>query len=82
MEELEQNVRKEFILIYSQKNFLETFHNNTLKTIELNNYNIKTTHGGFKEIVLANGDTFNIPNMPKEGELNIENIFKAPYMIT
>ena len=50
--------------------------------IELNNYNIKTTHGGFKEIVLANGDTFNIPNMPKEGELNIENIFKAPYMIT
>ena len=82
MAELEQRVRKEFILIYSNENFLEAFHKNILYTIESNNYKIITKFNGNKKIVLESGEILNLPKLPKLGELDLKNIVNATYMIT
>jgi DNA-directed RNA polymerase len=41
MEQLVYRVKKEFILLYSQQNFLKTFHNRIIQSIRDNNFEIR-----------------------------------------
>ena len=82
MADLEQKVRKEFILIYSNKNFLKAFQKNIIQTIKTNNYKIERNKKGLQQILLDDGQILIIPKLPELGELDLENIKNATYMIT
>ena len=80
MEELDYRVKKEFVLLYTQQNFLNTFHNRIIQTIKDNNIEIKFENEN--NYIWINNFKTKIPNPPKEGNLDIKNIMKSKYMIT
>jgi len=78
MGELDFMVKKEFILIYSNSNFLNNFHKRFIQSITDNQYKIKDKN----YIELEPNELIEIPLMPKLGELDIENIINSKYMIS
>ena len=81
MEELDYRVKKEFVLLYTQQNFLNTFHNRIIQTIKDNNIEIEKHEDGNSYIIIK-GIINNIPNPPKQGDLDLKNIMNSKYLIT
>jgi hypothetical protein len=81
---LEEMVKREYIWIYSNENFLVKFHNKIIKNIKDNNFKIINKDNKMfvvfynkskKELLL-------VPELPKEGNFNIQDILDSKYMIT
>jgi DNA-dependent RNA polymerase len=83
MGELEFKIKKEFILLYTNENFINTFHNRIIQSITDNNINILTINNkNYVEIENEDCTLVEIPNVPKLGELDLNNIIHAKYMVT
>src|SRR5580693_478258 len=82
MEQLVYRVKKEFIILYSQQNFLETFHSRILQTIRDNNFEIIFNEEENKNFVFVDEELLTIPNIPRLGKLDLQKIIKSRYMIT
>lgn len=84
MGDLEIRVKSEFVLLYSQDNFLEKFHKKIIQSIIDNQYEITTIHDGKSETktVLINDKIEIIPDLPKLGELDLKNLNKSRYFIS
>lgn len=80
MSQLEYNVKKEFIIIYSDSQFLNNFHQRFLQSITDNQYEIINKDG--KTFVIFLKEELEIPSIPKLGELDIQNIINSKYMIS
>jgi DNA-directed RNA polymerase, mitochondrial len=74
-------VKKEFILLYTQDNFLKTFHNRALQSFKDNNFIIFKDEEG-NNYLQPYKKRFMIPNIPELGKLDLENIINSKYMIT
>jgi DNA-directed RNA polymerase len=88
MEYLAHEVKKEFIILYSDANFLQTFHNRLIQSIKDNNFIIEkdtssrvNTLGESGNIVILGNKKLKIPTYPKIGKLEINNIINSKYMI-
>lgn len=81
MDALQYEVKKEFILLYSEHNFLETFHNRIIQSIEDNNFEIVKI-AGLPKFVLHMDDIIEIPQLPKIGHLDLEDVKHSTYMIS
>ena len=79
MGKLEHNVKKQFIILYSQSNFLDNFHQRFIQNIIDNQFEIISKNG--KDYVIFENNLFEIPEKPKLGELDLENIINSNYMI-
>lgn len=82
MDELAFKVRKEFILLYSQNNFLATYHNRLIQSIKDNNYKVIFNEEEKSNYVINNYRAIKIPNVPKLGELDLKKIIDSKYMIS
>jgi len=68
MDELAFMVKKEFVLLYSQDNFLETYHNRLIQSIKDNNFEVVFSIEDKCNYIFNNDDLIKIPNVPKLGE--------------
>ena len=82
MGDLEHRVKKEFILLYSDNKFLNDFHNRFLQNLKDNHFEIKFDEQSNKSYVLIEDELFELPDMPQQGELDLEKIIKSKYMIS
>lgn len=82
MDELAFMVKKEFILLYSQDNFLETYHNRLIQSIKDNKYDVIFNEEDKFYHVINNEDLIKIPNVPKLGDLDLQKIIDSKYMIS
>ena len=80
MGELEHKVKKEFILLYTDNNFLNQFHQRFIQNITDNNFELVDKGG--KLFVVLNNRLLQIPSLPQSGKLDIEKISKSKYMIS
>lgn len=71
-------VRNQFVVIYTQYDFLKKYHERVLETIQDNKYII--TEKDNKKYVLAN-KLYEIPELPSKGDLDIKGVKNAIYMI-
>jgi DNA-directed RNA polymerase len=79
---LEHRVKKEFILLYTQDSFLETFHKRIFQSIKDNNILILINPQTLDKYIKHEGKDIKIPNLPKLGKLDLENIINSKYMIS
>jgi DNA-directed RNA polymerase len=82
MDELAFMVRKEFILLYSQDNFLETYHNRLIQSIKDNNYEVVFNEEEQANYIINIDNLIKIPNIPKLGKLDLHKIIESKYMIS
>lgn len=86
MAELEFRVKKEFVLLYTQENFLETFHNRIIQSIIDNSQTILEKDGKqYVTLLDTKTDSYYeepIPDLPKLGNLDLEKIIHSKYMIS
>lgn len=82
MEQLVYRVKKEFIILYSQQNFLQTFHNRIIQSIRDNNFEVLFNSEEQQNYVVLNEELLKIPNTPQLGELDLQKIIESKYMIT
>jgi DNA-directed RNA polymerase len=86
MAALQYEVKKEFILLYTQHNFLETFHNRMLQSIQDNNLDVigmdEIAKQGYPCFILHMGEKIEIPQLPKIGNLDLEDVKYSTYMIS
>lgn len=80
MGSLQHEVKKEFVLLYTQADFLETFHNRILQSIEDNGKEIIVVNG--IKFVMIEDDKNVIPNLPKIGELDLKRVMDSSYLIS
>lgn len=80
MSALSHQVKKEFVLLYSQEEFLSTFHDRIMQSITDNGYQTKMIRGINRVMI---GDKWHkVPVVPKLGELDLQRIMDAKYMIS
>jgi hypothetical protein len=81
---LEQKVKREFIWIYTNEKFLVKFHDKIIKNIKDNNLEIINKDNKMFVIFYNNDkeELLYIPDLPKEGKFNINDILEAKHMIT
>jgi hypothetical protein len=72
-------IKLKFIELYSKEIFLEKFHKNIINFIKQNNIKVKKIKN-IDCIILPNGETLYIPNLPKSGKFNLEDIKESLYM--
>lgn len=82
MDELAFMVKKEFIILYSQKNFLETYHNRLMQSIKDNKYDVIFSKENNCNYVLLENNWIKIPNTPNLGDLDLKKIIDSKYMIS
>lgn len=86
MLELNNRVKTEFILLYTQDQFLNKFHNRLIQSIKDNQFSIKENFDpkeNIKNNYVEFGDTLlKIPNLPKMGELDLNNLARSKYFIS
>lgn len=82
MEILATRVKKEFILLYTQDNFLQKFHDRIIQSIKDNNFEINLNQMEHGYFVIFNDEYIKIPNVPKLGSLDLQKIVDSKYMIT
>lgn len=78
-------VKKEFVLLYSEANFLDKFHNNVIEWIKKNNFEVLEEKKGktIKYTIFdSNENKYYVPEKPKMGKLKYKNILKSKYIIT
>jgi DNA-directed RNA polymerase len=80
MADLEFNVKREFILLYSNTKFLETFHNRIIQNIKDNNFNIITCEKTGEMKILDEQLEIKIPKVPILGKLDLQKIINAKYI--
>jgi len=80
---LSYNVKKEFVLIYSTESFLKTYHDRNIQIMKDNQYIVTYDQNKNRDVVIVNTikKPISIPNLPKLGELDIQKIIDAKYMI-
>jgi len=74
MDELAFMVKKEFVLLYSQDNFLETYHNRLIQSIKDNNFEVVFSIEDKCNYIFNNDELMKIPNVPKLGEWYLKRI--------
>ena len=77
MDLLNNLVKLEFILLYTEENYLNKFHNKILESIKDNNFEIIDN----KVISKNFNEKFEIPELPELGNLDLKAIEKSKYMI-
>jgi DNA-directed RNA polymerase len=84
MGKLEFEVKKNFILLYSNSQFIENYHNRFIRNLTDNHLEIITKDDKqFINLNLENKiEILEIPSIPKLGVLDIENIINSKYMIS
>jgi DNA-directed RNA polymerase, mitochondrial len=82
MDELAFMVKKEFVLLYSQDSFLETYHNRLIQSIKDNKYEVIFSVEENCNYVINNDTFIKLPNVPKLGELDLQKIVESKYMIS
>ena len=82
MDELAFMVKKEFVLLYSQDNFLDIYHDRLIQSIKDNNYEVIFNEEDKANYVINNYNLIKIPNTPKLGELDLQKIIDSKYMIS
>jgi DNA-directed RNA polymerase len=82
MEKLNLLVKVKFIELYSQSNFLEKFHKLNKKIIQENGLNILYDEQLDQEYILIKRTKNYLPNIPKIGNLDLNDIINSKYMIT
>lgn len=80
MQDLEYKVKKEFVLLYSQNKFLKDFHQSFIQLLNDFQFDIKKEKN--EEYVLLGTSWLKIPSIPKQGNLDLDNIMKSKYMIS
>jgi DNA-directed RNA polymerase len=80
MGSLEYKVKKEFILLYSDNQFLHDYHNRFLQNLKDNQFEIQIVDK--KHFVLLEDQLLEIPSLPQLGKLDLENIKNSKYMIS
>ena len=80
IEILTELVKKEFIILYTKSNFLEKYHQRLIQALTDNNYTILKDKDN-KEYVLIKNNKKYIPQLPKYGTLDINNIINSKYII-
>jgi len=78
---LEFLVKKEFILLYTNSNLLELFHNRFIQSLKDNHFNIYKDNDN-KLYIQPKKTKIYLPELPKYGKLEIEKIIDSIYMIT
>lgn len=73
-------VKLEFVLIYSDGLFLESFHKKLIQSFKDNNI-IMTKDKSNLYVMDNNNNYLLVPKLPKKGNLNIKDILKNKYMI-
>jgi DNA-directed RNA polymerase, mitochondrial len=73
-------VKREFITLYTENNFLEKYHNRLIQALKDNNYNILTDKDN-KEYILPKNKKYYIPIIPKFGKLDLTKIIESKYII-
>lgn len=84
MAELYEIVKLEFIALYTQKDFIDKFHEHNLTVIKSLGY-LVTDDFELKCECVTHGDYplhLPIPNKPSKGLLNLLDIKSSKYMIT
>jgi len=76
---LEYNVKKEFVLLYTDHKLLIIFHKRIIQSIKDNNFTIVKNKK--KNYVINNNEYLEIPSIPKLGKLDLEKIIESKYMI-
>lgn len=79
MDKLSYEVKKEFILLYSNPNFLQLFHNRVIQSIKDNNFETREKDNSI--YVIIKRKVKKLPDCPKIGKLELENIINSKYMI-
>lgn len=85
MPHLEYRVRKEFILLYSQDNFLSLFHKTLINSIKNNNiklYPENENDNNKLTKVFIKDKWINIPKVPQLGKLDLQKIINSKYIIS
>ena len=82
MDELAFMVKKEFVLLYSQDNFLETYHNRLIQSIKDNNYKVIYNEEKKCNFVINSFNLIRIPAYPILGKLDLQKIVESKYMIS
>ena len=70
------NVKKEFIFLYSKEVFLNKFHDRIIQSVLDNHFIIENNH------VLLKNKMIEIPKLPNQGNLQLDNIIHSKYIIT
>jgi DNA-directed RNA polymerase, mitochondrial len=82
LDSLSHLVKIEFIKLYTQTSFLEKFHNRNKQNIEDNDIKINIDNITGEEYIIIKRKKYYLPNIPKLGNLNLNNIINSKYMIT
>lgn len=81
MSDLVYLVKKEFVLLYSQEEFLVKFHERIMQSIEDNGYVTRVNRKNISQVRI--GEKWNnIPVLPKMGKLDLQAISRARYMVS
>lgn len=80
MGSLEFRVKKEFIILYSNDQFLDEYHKRFIQNLNDNRFEI--TNIDDKSFVLLEDRLLEIPSVPQLGKLELEKIIKSKYMIS
>lgn len=82
---LEDKVKTEFILLYTNDSYLKKFHNKILESIKDNNYEIiesKEKNIKIKKVYIeSTNELVKIPDKPKLGKLDLKNLKFSRFMI-
>lgn len=82
MQKLETNVKLEFISLYSQQNYLKSFHKNVINNFRTNNFKVKYANKHYYVFSELKNEWIQLPNIPKLGNLDLNQIKESSYMIT
>lgn len=74
-------VKKEFILLYTDSNFLNLYHERFIQSLKDNNYEVFTNNLN-KHYIKPKNKIIYLPELPKLGSLEIEKIIDSKYIIT
>jgi DNA-directed RNA polymerase len=81
MAALQNEVKKEFILLYTHQDFLEVFHNRIIQSIRDNNLEIIEMND-MPRFVIFMEESIEIPQLPKTGKLDLADVNFSTYMIS
>lgn len=81
MADLQKEVKKEFILLYTDQDFLELFHSRIIQSIRDNNLEIIEMNDKPRFVKFME-ELIEIPQLPKTGNLDLSDVNLSTYMIS